>query len=351
MDAVREALIRAVETGLMTRGAPILLAVSGGADSMALLYGAAELAPTTAWRLSVAHVHHGWRGREADRDVRFVAAHARRLGLPFLSRRRDARMESRRLGLSPEAGARRVRYEALLEMAREVGASRIATAHQREDRIESYLLARERKGGLASLAGPRESRADGVVRPMFAVSKAQILQFLATRGLSFRRDASNGDLRLDRNRLRRNVLTTLGEGEREAIARRVERLARRRERLDCDFEETIRPAIVIGRNVVIADARLLERSMAELRRRAIFECAVPFAETGRSPLTGREREQIVRLLAGGADFRFEAGRLIRFRRRGERFEVRRAPEACGRKKGNNRVAVSVIVGDRRESLG
>ncbi len=351
MDTVREALLVAAEKGLMSRGASVLLAVSGGADSIALLYGAAELVPTTRWTLTVAHVHHGWRGREADRDLTFVAAHARRLGLPFLSRRRDARAESRRLGLSPEAGARLVRYEALIEMGREVGAWRIATAHQREDRIESYLLARERKGGLASLAGPRESRADGVVRPMLAVSKAQILQFLATRGLSFRRDASNGDLRLDRNRLRRNVLTTLGEGEREAIARRVERLARRRERLDCDFEETIRPAIVIGRNVVIADARLLERSMAELRRRAIFECAVPFAETGKSPLTGREREQIVRLLAGGADFCFEAGRLIRFRRRGERFEVRRASEACGRKKGNNRVAVSVIVGDRRESLG
>jgi tRNA(Ile)-lysidine synthase len=236
-------------------------------------------------------------------------------------------------------------------MAREVGASRIATAHQREDRIESYLLARERKGGLASLAGPRESRADGVVRPMLTVSRAQILEFLAARGLSFRRDASNGDLHLDRNRLRREVLATLGEKERNTITRRVERLARRRERLDRNFEEKIRPAIVIGRNVVIVDARLLERSTTELRRRAVLESAVAFAAPGKAPLTGREREQIVRLLAGGADFRFEAGRLIRFRRRGERFEVRLAWEATRLKKGNNRRAVSVILGDRRESLG
>ncbi|HEY3173590.1 MAG TPA: tRNA lysidine(34) synthetase TilS [Thermoanaerobaculia bacterium] len=351
MDAVGRALARAAEKGLLPPGSTVLLAISGGADSMALLYGAAELAPTTGWRLSVAHVHHGWRGREADRDLRFVAAHARRLGLPFLSRRRDARAESRRLGLSPEAGARRVRYDALLDMAREVGASRIATAHQREDRIESYLLARERKGGLASLAGPRESRADGVVRPMLTVSRAQILEFLAARGLSFRRDASNGDLHLDRNRLRREVLATLGEKERNTITRRVERLARRRERLDRNFEEKIRPAIVIGRNVVIVDARLLERSTTELRRRAVLESAVAFAAPGKAPLTGREREQIVRLLAGGADFRFEAGRLIRFRRRGERFEVRLAWEATRLKKGNNRRAVSVILGDRRESLG
>jgi tRNA(Ile)-lysidine synthetase-like protein len=351
MDAVREALLVAAEKGLMTRGARILLAVSGGADSLALLYGAAELAPTTGWRLSVAHVHHGWRGRDADRDLRFVAAHARRLELPFLSRRRDARAESRRLGISPEAGARRVRYDALLEMAREVGASRIATAHQREDRIESYLLARDRKGGLASLAGPRESRADGVVRPMLGVSRAEIREFLAARGLSFRRDASNGNLRLDRNRLRRELTATLGEEDRNAIAGRVERLARRRQRLDVDFEATIRPAIVIGKNVVIADAKLLERTTAELRRRAVFDCAAPFAASGKPPLTGREREQIVHLLARGADFRFEAGRLISFRRRGERFEVRLASEATRRKKGNNRAAMSVILADRRESLG
>jgi len=351
MDPVADALTRAAEKGLLPPGSAVLLAVSGGADSMALLYGAAELAPTTGWQLSVAHVHHGWRGKDADRDLRFVATHARRLELPFLSRRRDARAESRRLRLSPEAGARRVRYDALLEMAREVGASRIATAHQREDRIESYLLARDRKGGLASLAGPRESRADGVVRPMLGVSRVEIREFLAARGLSFRRDASNGDLRLDRNRLRQEVTATLGEGDRNAIAGHVERLARRRERLDGDFEATIRPAIVIGKNVVIADAKLLERATTELRRRAVFDCAAPFAAPGKPPLTGREREQIVGLLARGADFRFEAGRLISFRRRGERFEVRLASEATRRKKRNNRAGMSVILADRRELLG
>src|SRR5512143_1424405 len=100
---------RALETSLLPRGASILLAVSGGADSMALLLGAAEKAPQAGWRLAVAHVHHGWRGRAADRDLVFVGAYARRLGLPFFSRRRDARGETRNLKLSPEAGARHAR--------------------------------------------------------------------------------------------------------------------------------------------------------------------------------------------------------------------------------------------------
>jgi len=324
MDAVTDALRNAAERGLLPPGASILLAVSGGADSMALLLGATDLAPAFAWRLSVGHVHHGWRGREADRDLAFVAEYARRLEIPFLVRRRDAREEARRLGLSPEAGARHVRYAALAEMAREAGAARIATAHQRDDRIESYLLARERKGGLASLAGPRENRADGVVRPFLTVPRREILAYLSARGLAWRRDRSNGDLRLDRNRLRRRVAAEAGEKDLEAIARRVERLALRRERLDRAFDKSVRPALAFGRNLVLADAAVLERSPAELRRRAVFECAVPFAAPGRAPFTGKEREEIVRLLAEGSDFRFEAGRRIRFRRRGRRFEVRSA---------------------------
>ncbi|MBC8645665.1 MAG: tRNA(Ile)-lysidine synthetase, partial [Thermoanaerobaculia bacterium] len=109
MATVREALKAAERDGLMPAGCRILLAVSGGADSLAILHGAAELAPVLTWDLTVGHVHHGWRGREAERDLAFVRDHARRLRLPFLFRREDARAASRRLKLSPEAGARHVR--------------------------------------------------------------------------------------------------------------------------------------------------------------------------------------------------------------------------------------------------
>jgi tRNA(Ile)-lysidine synthase len=323
MDAVREALFRAVDRGLLPRGGSILLAASGGADSTALLHAAAEIAGETRWTLSVAHVHHGWRGRDADRDLAFVAGVAKRLLLPFFHRRRDARAEARRLGLSPEAAARRVRYDALSEMAREANASRIATAHQRDDVVETHLLATERKGGLASLAGPRERRADGVVRPLLGVPRREILEFLTSRGIAWRRDASNGDLTLARNRVRRELV--IQDVNVEALSRRVEALARRREELDEAFERNIRPSLAFGRNVVIAAAPLLEASPAELARKALLECAVPFARPGRPPFTGREREQIVALLAGGRDFRFEAGRRIRFRRRGARFSVRLSP--------------------------
>lgn len=326
MDAVIDALIAAGEKGLIPAGRAVLLAVSGGADSMALLYAAAEIAPRMAWTLAVAHVHHGWRGREADRDLAFVAGHARRLGLPFHARRRDARAAARELGLSPEAAARHVRYAALAEMAREAGAARVATAHQRDDAVESHLIARERSGGLAALAGPRTLREDGVVRPLLGVGRGEILAFLAERGLPYRRDASNGNLRLARNRVRRSLARLReapgGDEAVRAIGEELERLAAERRRLDAEFEERVRPAIRTLPDAVDADAAVLAALPAELLRLALTRLASPFARPGRPPMTGRERERLLDLIAGGGDFRFEAGRRIRFERRRGRLRVR-----------------------------
>jgi len=309
----------------------MLLAVSGGADSMALLYGAVESLEKTGWRLSVGHVHHGWRPKDGDRDLAFVADHARRLELPFFSRRTDARRAARELGLSPEAGARQVRYRALAEMAAEAGAAVVATAHQHEDAVESHVLARERQGGVAALAGPRESRADGIVRPLLSISRQEILQFLAERGIAFRRDASNGDLRLARNRVRRTLARLRespgGEDSLRAMALEIARLGVERRLLESEFETRVLPAARIALDGVVIDATLLAGCSDELQRLALSRLAARFARPGKPPMTGREREQVLALLSGGADFRFEAGRRIRFERRRGEFSVRpRGPE-------------------------
>jgi len=287
---------------------------------MALLYGCRELAERHSWRLSIAHVHHGLRGREADRDRAFVAEHARRLGLPFRERRVDARGAARRLHLSLEAGARHVRYEALIDMARGAGAALIATAHQKDDLAESHLMARGRRGGLARLAGPREKRADGVVRPLLSVSRAQILEFLAARGVNFRRDASNGSLRFDRNRVRREIAAA-PEDRRDRLAASAAEHAAARARLDEEFERRVRPHLHFGPGATLADAAFLAACPRDLARRAISEAAAPFARPGRPSFTGREREAILDRLAGGRDFRFEAGRRVRVERRGTLLRV------------------------------
>lgn len=321
MDAVLDALERACATGLIPAHGPILLAVSGGADSTALLFGAVEAEARTGWRIAVGHVHHGWRGRDADRDLAFVADHARRLSLPFFSRRCDVRQIASDLRLSPEAAARHARYGALAEMASEAGAERIATAHQRDDAVESHLLAHARGGGLARLAGPRERRDDGVVRPLLAVTRAEILGFLEERGIAFRRDATNGDLSLSRNRVRRE-LSRVPEPERDAIALAVDVLARARASLDAEYARRIEPAVAREEDATTVDARVLAACPEELQRAALSRLASPYARAGRPPMTGPERERILALLASGRDFRFEAGRRIRLERRGDRLRIR-----------------------------
>jgi tRNA(Ile)-lysidine synthase len=348
MDPVLDALGSAARGELMPRGAAVLLAVSGGADSMALLHGAAELASAAEWHLGVAHVHHGWRRREADRDLQFVREHSGRLHLPFFWRRRDARAEARALKLSPEAGARHVRYEALAEMAREFGASRIATAHQWDDRVESHLLARARGVSGPSLAGPRPMRSDGVVRPLLEVTRGAILAFLEARGVAFRRDSSNGDLRLARNRIRREIARRTRSGGREALGeleREVRRMSAERERIEREFRSSVLPSIRAGPGAVLLDATLISACSPDLQRRAIDEAASPFAGPGRAPVSGREAEQILQRLAAGGDFRFEAGRRIRFERRGRLLRVAAAPgrNALRRSAGNISPAESVIL--------
>jgi tRNA(Ile)-lysidine synthase len=331
VDPVLAALRRAADDGLIPRGGSVLLAVSGGADSMALLYGAAEVAKETGWRLSIGHVHHGWREREADRDLAFVAGHGRRLGLPSFSLRRDAAAVARELGLSPEAGAREIRYAALFEMALEAGAAIVATAHQGDDAVESHVLARERRGGIASLAGPRPARADGVVRPLLGVSRDEILGFLAERGIAYRRDASNGNLNLSRNRVRRRLAQLRrapgGADALRALGAEVARLGAERLELESRYEADVRPSVEVSADGVSVDAALLAGLPAELQRLAIARLAAPFARPGRPPTTGRERERILEQLTSGKDFRFEAGRRIRFERRGGRLAIgpRREP--------------------------
>jgi len=348
MDPVISALDRAAETALVPPGQTVLLAVSGGADSMALLYGAAEAAPAHGWRLAVGHVHHGWRGREADRDLAFVREHARRLELPFFFRRRDARREALTLKLSPEAGARHARYSALREIADEAAADLIATAHQRDDRVETHLLARERRAGLSGLAGPRRKREDGVVRPLLEVSRREILEFLDRRGIAHRRDASNGDLRLARNRIRREVARLVAERGEEALRELegdVERLSGERDAIESEFARNVLPRIFRGPGAVVADASYLESCGQALQRLAIERAAFPFALPGRAPLTGREREQILTRLRKGSDFRFEAGRRIRFDRKGSVLRVH-AVRARGREdtsRSNNPGSRSVML--------
>ena len=224
--------------GLLPAGSAIVVAVSGGADSIALLAALQQLAPRHHWRLHVGHVNHQLRGAESDADAEFVAQTAARAGLPCTVRSIDVgRAQTAHASL--ENTARRLRYRLLSEIARAVDACFIALAHHQDDQAETVLLHLLRGSGLGGLAGMRyasplllageaepassgESADSGdargrietepmlaLVRPLLAVARADIRAYCKRRHLAFREDRSNETTAPQRNWLRHAVLPLL----------------------------------------------------------------------------------------------------------------------------------------------
>ncbi len=201
-------LLRRLAAALAAPGGPaagehLLVAVSGGPDSTALLAALAELAPRRGLRLTAAHVDHGLRGAEGAAEAERVAALATRLGVPFV--RRAVPVSA---GPDLEARARRARYQALARLAGEVGARRIVTGHTQDDQVETLLLRLLRGAGRRGLGAMRPARGR-LLRPLLAATRADVRRFLAERGHGFAVDRTNADLRHARNRVRRLLVPLL----------------------------------------------------------------------------------------------------------------------------------------------
>jgi len=196
---------------------PVVVACSGGADSLALLYLMAEAAPDHGWSLTVAHLDHGLRP-EAGADADFVVVAAGGLGLP-VTVQRVAVPQVRRPGESLEAAARRVRYGFLREVSSGLGPrTRIVTGHTADDQLETLALRLQRGSALRGWRGILAVRSDGVVRPLLAVRGEDLRDWLRSRGARWREDATNRDLRIPRNRVRVAVGTLPSAVREEALA-------------------------------------------------------------------------------------------------------------------------------------
>ncbi|MFM8999074.1 MAG: tRNA lysidine(34) synthetase TilS [Actinomycetota bacterium] len=189
---------------MVTPGETVLVAVSGGADSLCLLHALVELRRLFRLDLGVFHFDHRLRRGSPD-DARYVASVATRLGLPLHATVADTRPAP---GDSIEDWAHRVRYEAFARAMRDAGATRGATGHTRDDQAESVLLGLFRGGGLASVAGI-DPVSGPFVRPLIETSRAEVEAFCRARRLRPREDPTNADPRLLRNAIRHRVLPAL----------------------------------------------------------------------------------------------------------------------------------------------
>jgi tRNA(Ile)-lysidine synthase len=226
-----------LKSGLLKRDDRVLVAVSGGPDSVALLHILYELREELALHLEVAHLEHGIRGQEAQVDARFVRELAEGMKLPVLIKEVNVprlRSEAGRGNL--EELARRERYRFFAVVARRHNLNKIATAHTQDDQAETVLMWLLRGAGLkglggmaptqaVNLAGAESSNGLTIIRPFLDVTKEELLRFLDERGLEYRLDRSNEDTAYQRNWIRFELLPRLKERIDRGVPSRLAQMA------------------------------------------------------------------------------------------------------------------------------
>lgn len=200
---------------LFRSGNTLIVALSGGADSTALLDLLSRL-PGFSLRLVAAHLNHCLRGVESDADEEFCRCLASRYAIPFESRRVDVRTMSSELRLSLEDAGRRARIQFLDEISATFGAAAVVLAHHGDDQAETVLMRLLRGSGMTGLSGMAYRNGRGYIRPLLDISRSEIEQYLRSYSLEWREDASNVDISYLRNRIRHQLLPLL-EGYNPAI--------------------------------------------------------------------------------------------------------------------------------------
>jgi len=328
---------------LMRAGDRVAVAVSGGADSVALLLLLLELRDELGIVLSVAHVNHKLRGEESDADERFVADLARRHDLEFWVRVAPV---GRERGSGIEAAARSLRYDFFRELVRgapdpthahnsrmsRAPVRKIATAHTLDDQAETVLLRMLRGTGIRGLAGihPRlilrdDGRVSGeVVRPILEVRRADLQEFLRARGQEWREDSSNRDRRFLRNRVRLAVLPILKETFGEPAVENLASLAEIARAEEAHWERGHPEVRAAAGDFKLAS--LLDLPLAA-RRRLVRNWLE--ASLGSRNVSFRVIEDVLKLAAGAAGRTLELSerRILRRAQRDLRWEAAGDPPA------------------------
>jgi tRNA(Ile)-lysidine synthase len=320
---VRHALERSVAASaramrLFAQGDHLLVAVSGGPDSVALLAVLASLTPSWRLRLSALHVNYGLRGEESEEDERFVSRLCAGLGVPLVCERVNLhRADGLLKGLSLQARAREARYAALRRVAVTLGADKIALGHTADDQAETLLMWMLRGSGTAGLAGIRPVREGLYVRPLLGASRADVLAYLKARGLTFRTDSSNAKPLYLRNRVRRDLLPLLKEFNPAVVDALTRQAAILRDEDLCLEQWTLE---WIGRHVQQGAGRTLTVPRAELlalplalQRRVVREVVKQVTRSGHGPTFGAAESVLEKVVQGrsGSSLALRGARVTR----------------------------------------
>ena len=289
MNALLQQVRRTIRRhDLCPPGIRVLVALSGGSDSVALTFILRELAPNSGFALAgLAHFNHRLR-QTADRDEQFCRSLAQRISLPFVVGSLDVRRYAAAERLSIEEAARRARYTFLHRTASDIEAKRIAVGHTRDDQAETFLLKLVRGAGLAGLGGIYPRRG-ALVRPLLDVSRADLREYLTTRGECWVDDESNADLDNPRNRIRHRVIPELEAAYGGPAAASIARAAGLAREDGVWLDE-------------LADARYLELATTDAEG-VVFAADALAAEPG--PVRRRLLLKALRDVAGGREVALE----------------------------------------------
>ncbi len=281
---------------LLKRGNKTLVAVSGGLDSMVLLFALISLAKKWRWKITVAHFNHQLRGRDSDADERFVRKTAAALKLPFVTGRADVKQFARQSKLSIEMAARKLRHEFFTRVARERKISAVALAHHADDQVELFFLRVLRGAGGEGLAGMKwraPSPADKTItllRPLLDLSKNELGEFARANKIQFREDATNFSSDFLRNRVRNELLPLLREKYQPGLNKTILRLmeivgaesdfvGNAASSLRFDPVRTLK-RFVFGELPAAIQRRILQTQLGELGLIADFELIEQLRESG-----------------------------------------------------------------------
>lgn len=272
MTSLAAAVVRSLrDLGTPRPGETVVVALSGGADSVALLDALHETGRRQGFRVVAAHLDHGLRSSSAT-DAAFCRNLCGRFGVPLHVGTADVRGRAARDGAGLEAAAREERYAFLHLVAESETASAIALAHTRDDQAETFLLRLLRGAGSAGL-GAMRMRAGRLIRPLLEVGRQEVLEHLRAHGLEWREDETNADMRFARNRVRHELLPYLerhfNPGVRETLARTAALLSDEHEGVAERARELYRQASRRGPEGVLLDGAMLSGAPRPLARQVV----------------------------------------------------------------------------------
>ena len=225
MSPLAEKVLRYIrEEHMLNDGWKVVVGISGGADSMCLLFALLEIRAVMELELIGVHIHHGIRGREADDDQRYVETICREYDVPCYSFKADIRRMAAARKMTEEEAGRYYRYECFERVRVNLSANAIAVAHHQEDCCETVLMNLFRGSGIRGLTGILPVR-DRIVRPLLRVSRGEIEAYLRAAGVKWREDASNADTGYMRNRVRHELMPYIRAHINERAGEHIEQMA------------------------------------------------------------------------------------------------------------------------------